>query len=860
MWFLLLACKTPTEDASPPPSLTAPLAETEVRAGVVVDPASLFGGISAEGRPGDVKIYNDRVQFVIQQVGDSSYYAEYGGALIDADVVRPAGAPGRDLIDEFAPMIGLGRVVNASAVTVIADGSDGVAEVRVEGPTAPLQLITGALENPGLISDLDLWVTTTYRLEPGSWTLQVTTTVENRDVASSLSIGQVGIVAVDMADAWRPGQGLEVDGDGATAWTAVVGKNNEAALALLGDAGPLEQGTVGSILSAIAPTMVGFGPTEDVPAGGTLSWTARIGVGPDPATLSEAQLRWQQVPAQQLTGVVSADGMPVAGARVHVLDAAGDPLTLAFTNARGEYRAVVPSGPVSVVATGRGSGIQVDLAPGHGQVSAYDANPSIALDSLLRGGPVTPFAEGNGVGPTTTDWSTPTLSPSGTLSVRIGDGGPGVARLLFPNGDPAVVDRRLVPGRTDGAAAVGFIRDGALDLHAEPGTYTLVVNRGVRDEIAVLPVEVVAGQTTSVDVDLPRAYDPAGVLVGDPHAHAAPSGDGGLPMEERLLVAAGNGLDLHFGTDHDHIADYRPTVTALGLDDRLQSVVADEVSPVLRGHFNMWPATATDAANHGAPRWWFGYADTAEIFGWMRSNVGAEGVIQANHPAGSSGMFSFADYDPTMGVIGSPEHWSADFDAMEVLNSGDWAEYFPFYLDLISRGHPVTPVGVSDSHRHTDGRVGLGVTFFHTDGDLAGLTDDVLRATMSRGETVVGLGLYLDVTVDGAWAPGRDVPVGSTLDVRVWAASWVPVETVTLWKDGVAVESVACAGVTPKPCETAWPLNSDADAVWVVTAESATQPVRYVYPGTLAWGVTAPIRTDADGDGRWEAPREGLRP
>ena len=66
MLFLLtvLACKKDPE--TPAPDLTERLGSGESRAGIVVDPASLFSGISAEGRVGDIKIYNDRVQFILQ--------------------------------------------------------------------------------------------------------------------------------------------------------------------------------------------------------------------------------------------------------------------------------------------------------------------------------------------------------------------------------------------------------------------------------------------------------------------------------------------------------------------------------------------------------------------------------------------------------------------------------------------------------------------------------------------------------------------------------------------------------------------------------------------------------------------------
>ena len=70
--LLLLACRP--DETTPPkgktPDLTERLGEGEVRAGVVTDEAALFGGVSAEGKAGDVKIYNDRAQFVIQAAGE----------------------------------------------------------------------------------------------------------------------------------------------------------------------------------------------------------------------------------------------------------------------------------------------------------------------------------------------------------------------------------------------------------------------------------------------------------------------------------------------------------------------------------------------------------------------------------------------------------------------------------------------------------------------------------------------------------------------------------------------------------------------------------------------------------------------
>ena len=90
---LLVSCSKERDTASESSglSLTERLDAGEVRAGVVTDTAALFGGISAEGNIGDIKIYNDRVRFIIEAAGESNYYISYGGGIIDADIVRPFG-------------------------------------------------------------------------------------------------------------------------------------------------------------------------------------------------------------------------------------------------------------------------------------------------------------------------------------------------------------------------------------------------------------------------------------------------------------------------------------------------------------------------------------------------------------------------------------------------------------------------------------------------------------------------------------------------------------------------------------------------------------------------------------------------
>jgi hypothetical protein len=659
-----------------------------------------------------------------------------------------------------------------------------------------------------------------------------------------------------VADVWAPGFGIEPEASGRIPWIGLTGWRNEGALALIAGEEDFEYSLAASLVTEAAPGILGLSPNLEIPAGSTLELSTYVGVGRDLATLSSAQLPLRGLPEQSLGGVVTAGGAPVAGARVSVLDSAGDPLTVAITDESGQWSARVAEGSAGqLVAHGRGHGIHTDLPAGAAWAGPYDRSLEGALASLNGGATPIPFAEGYGTSNPSDAGDIELVVPA-RLSLSVADGAPFGAQLCFAEGDSASVDARLVPGRPRGCAALAYSRDGQVELEVEPGSYSLTLFRGLRDEVWNSSLTLAAGESLAVEGEIVRAFETPGVLIGDPHSHAAPSGDGGISMEDRLIVTAAHGVQLHFGTDHDHIADYRPLLSPLGLEAHLQSVVAVEVSPVLRGHFNSWPVEPDSAApNNGSPRWWQGYEDTAEIFSWMRALVG-DGVIQANHPTGSSGLFGHADYDPEAGTVEQEDHWSSDFDAMELLNDNHWSEYLPYYLDLLNRGKRVLPVGVSDSHSHAAGNPGVNVTWMHTGTGLEDFSTAALKEMVGRRATVVGLGLYIDARIDGEWAPGGTFTGPQTLSAQVMAPSWVPVQQLSLFENGVVVDTVACEGSAPLWCSAEWAIAPAEDAIYVVMASSAA-PMTAVWPGTLPWGATSGIALDTAGDG-WDPPMPPL--
>ncbi len=827
----------PTTDTGMPVDLdlTERLGAGEARAGVIREPGALFAGISAEGRPGDVKIYNDRVQFVIQGVRDGSYYLTEGGGVIDADIVRPEGELGRDLVDEWGTMIGLGRVLTPETVEVVQDGSDGgPALVRVVGREDGLGLLEGVLEAEGFVSDLGLEAVTEYELAPDSWLLTVRTTVTATDDDVEVPVGDLLLGAPEAADLFVDGAGMDAGTGVPRRWTGYVAKQGDGAVIMVPPPGETWGATGFELVTELAEMAASVSPITPIAVGESVTVSRSWGVGPDLATLTDAALELHGTATEVQAGTVTAPDGPVAGARVTFFED-GAPMTVAFTDEAGAFQASVPTGGGAITwrASGRHTGRFFDLPEGAVSYAPYadEAVQQAVLDNLVQGGPGRRLAEGRGVA---SEADPLVLGEPAILRVRTDDMGPFAARLGFTKGDPVSIDHTWVHGRPDGLAAAGWAAMGELVMEVEPGTYDLTVHRGIRYELHRESVSLAAGEELVVDAMLLPAYDHDGWILGDPHSHASPSPDGAISMEERLLVQGGVGLQVHFGTDHDHLADYRPLVDATGLTPHLVSIVADEVSPPLRGHMNIYPVVPDPTLpNGGAWRWWSDIPEnTEDLVDTLRLQHGDGFILQSNHPT-DSGVMASADWSP--GEIGSPDYFTERIEAMEVLNAADNEDYLDVWWDLVSRGYEITPTGVSDSHSHFGGSPGLSATWMHTGGDLVDLTDDDVESTFRGGRVVPTRGPFLDLSL----LPG-EVDAGTVIDVAALSPSWIVVDRLQLWQDGQLVEEVP--GTT-----ASFTLDPMSDAVFTIVAEGDTpmQPLT----GRTPWAMTGAYRVDVAGDG-----------
>lgn len=886
----LLACRDPAAVPESPPALgvdpTVRAAVDEARAGVVAEggEAALFGGVTAEGRAGDVKLYNSRVQVVIQGAYEGNGYIDSGGGIIDLDLVREEGTLGRDLVEDLFLSFDLSRLAHAASVEILADGSDGgPAVVRSRGTDVPWKFVQGLFErDEPVVDDLHLDIVTTYELAPDAYALSVVTTLTNTGDETVSFTPQAGSFASgeDLLS-WAPDVGFEGPPSGAIDAAIFTGRQGEATFSTWA-----EGGLSISALAALASDLGIFlaeHPRVELSPGGVVTLARTLAITPDTATAEGLRRASSGQVLATAGGTVRTNGAGVPGVRVHLVDDSDRVAGFAMTDGDGAWSAQLPPGEWTAYAVATSDDELLPLPAGAGRYGPFAAEAvnQRQLDVLAGLDPATPlpFATGRATPPPTAFSLAASgatvdleLAPEGRLRVELVDGAgvplPGVVDLGWAAGAPPTsvvpdVLRGPLGISSSGRAAWAWTATGTLEIDALPGIYTLSAGHSWRHgRASVAEVEVAAGEVATVRLVLDEVVPRDGWLAVDPHLHGAPSFDGALPMEDRLVTCAATGVDLPVTTDHDAIADYRSLATALGLDGRLLVVPGTEVTTLARGHFNLYPLDPAplSAANGGAEPWWDTPADTQELFDRMRRIAGPDGVIQVNHPR-TPGMFTVGDFQPATATPSAPDFWSWDFQTFELLNGGvdDLEDMRRDWFALLDFGLLRVPIGASDSHyryipcglARTD--VFLGTT------DIGAVSIEDVRAALLAGHVVVASGTTLRATVTGSGAPGLpgDTLVGETMTVRatVRAPDWIQPGTLRVYVGGeVAIEeampAVATNGVW---LDGSWTVAVPADT-WIVVEVAGTESLGATWRNSTPYAATNAFLVDSAGDG-WTSPR-----
>jgi hypothetical protein len=804
---------------------------------VITDDADLIGGPLAAGEQGDLLIGNARVRFLIQGLDNPRAYTPYGGSLIDADIVRPAGEPGQDHLGELAGIAGYVRFVAADSIEVVCDGSGGLpAVVRVTGPDGGMPLVDSMLP----LEPSKLQVQVDYILEPEAESITIQATYTAVGEGSSLLKPGDGLVVGDLVTVCgAPEPGCENDASGKS---DLVGAYSPGRVSY----GYFLANDTTRIELAVDELFLMMGTGASLPPGESHTYTRYLAVGDGDMTSIHAEhLRRNGLAEPRLVEgrVELTTGAPAVGAAVDVHLADGDWITRAVADDSGTF--------------------QIALAPG-----------SYAVTALL---PMRPRADAQTVDVTSGDASglVLTLDPPAQVQLDIRDdqGQPLPARVSFlPGTNPslgvgAVLEHHTVSG------------GGLVTVPA--GDYVAAVTRGYEYDYDWVPVAAVAGQTVTLEASLAHVVDTTGYLALDSHTHTRWSIDSQLSEEDRVAQAAAEHVEVVVTTEHDYVFDIAPTITAEGADDHVHAARGIEISP-LYGHTNAYPVTTEHAHRQGYwPLFWWstdangevtGMNEPTTLFADARDALGAQ-IIQLNHPREGQGVLNHVGYDPAVGFGGAdgvePEVMDTSFNAVEICNSG-WddsdQEALQDWYSFLNQGLPIVAVGVSDSH-------GLGTMLgicrtlvaapddeISADLDLQPVWDNLLaqRATMVNGPFVL-----IWATDDASALSGiGDLATRTTagpipLRVQVQAAPFVHTARLIIVANGQPVHQIDLPDPGDPPAVVRFDdtilIDWTGGDAWFVAVVEGDQPM-HPLTSKIPRSVTNPVYVDRDGNGTWTPP------
>ncbi|HTY27845.1 MAG TPA: hypothetical protein VMD51_06820, partial [Mycobacterium sp.] len=592
---------------------------------------------------------------------------QFGGQIIDGDIVRVPLDPDRDNFEEWSISLNIESTAHYTAVTVLNDGSDGgPAVIRATGVDDLIDFInpSSTVASFGFLlpasaddNDIPVTVTTDYILEPGTNYVRVETTVQNTG-GSLLNIffGEYinGSGEVQM---FQPGYGFgeplatsrcPITPQNLCNFTAYSGYDNADGVSygyiqqVPGSTTFTTSGVhVPQLKVAVVAALTGLaGPPFAIQPSGnpgdSLELTRYFVVGDGPvSTVSDARNEIQCLPTGRVEGTVTAGGVPTKGVDIAVLGdqtkGPGTPtnvVTHTRTDSAGHYSLTLPPGAYNVAAN-------LEHSP-------YEGGGSTAIQHLVN---VTAFSD------ETQDIAIPATGGLQVL-VKGQDNAPIPAKVSVVGFDPSPdpLNKQSILGlisnttgvfedRTKDAVPFGLATFGYAGttgdtgvLPLEPGSYQVVVSHGPEYSNDAQNVTITAGSTQVVHAKVEHVIDSTGFVSADFHVHSIDSPDSQIPHVDRLMTMIADGMDFFTPTDHDYRYDYQPLIDSMGLDDLLGTAVGEEITSFDYGHFNAWPLkTDPSQVNHGGAD--FGGAAPAgqDYPSFGNYNVSPAGIVALGH-------------------------------------------------------------------------------------------------------------------------------------------------------------------------------------------------------------------------------------
>ena len=834
----------PVAGGPPTPSdLVTVLLPGQVAAGVIESPTQLLTGPRAEGGLGDVKLYNAHAAFIIEAPGIAGGLRRWGGWPVDVARLSTSGAATADHYGEIF-FVGDADALHPSLLEIIDDGrTSGEAHVRVTGSTDTFDAAPALVGPIADATPLDLGATLDYRLAGDAEALSITLTLHNpaalpRVIATPALVGHFG----DQVWPWAPGLGYGVDvAAPGTPLPYLAAAGRDVAYTLVAEDDDLE------VLDAGSHVLVARQPALEVPAGGSASlrwWldvTSRGASGCDAARrdlLGDAE-----VPATVQGTVALPSTAAAATSRVVARRADGSVETSGPVRSDGFYTLTMRPGLYRLVAHDKGHlaapPVPVELDAGAAETVPLQMPQSATVEVSV------------------TDATTAEALPARVTFVRAA----GTAAAAAPTD---AIPRSLATSWHEDIAEAVALTTGPREVVLPPGDYEVFASRGFSYERATATVSLVAGPNPALAFTLARAVDTRGWLALDADIHGYRSPTSSVTYELRAGQAVAEALHVPVLSEEVFVASLGPAIVLAGLSDKAVGLAGHEAESLTFGAFGVFPQIWSPTQPSGGAV----YAldkDPAALFAALRAQSPGDEIIQVAHPrdAARGGYFEWADVNLGASDV---EGWLPDaVDAVEVFTgscalAGPNDQALEDWIDLTNRGHTLALAGGSDVHDATPpGRVRTWVHLEHE--DVIEDPDALVAAVRGRRQ-FVSCGPF--VVVEPLDAKGEQTALGAllsvdtagevTLVVTVAAPTWIDVDEVRLWRNGVVVDVIDVSA----PAD---PVVRFDDTITVAPTADAWYAVEVIGGDTLwpvgegePYALTNPIEVDADGDGAWTPP------
>ncbi|MHC5034808.1 MAG: hypothetical protein ACYTFZ_07205, partial [Planctomycetota bacterium] len=564
--LLVWACRTAPRGVRAVPEAPEPVLELagQSQARRVVDWSSLPPGPGAEGRLGDFLLENACAKFTIAGA-DHPGPGPLAGNLIDAAVQGC-----EDRMRLLVPLLGSEPATRPLCTAVKIQSAGG------------LQVPAVVVAEGHLVREPSVKVQTTYQLEPGSHSLQITTTVENRGEAMLTLFGFSDLLYHGRTLRYAPGAGLgPLDKRSSSTWVSFFWQNCAWGVVC----SPLDtiEGIHKAGVSELRYAVV------DIPPGQSRMYRRSVVAatgGPERVWQTAYPLR-EDALSRLGVGLTERDtGTPVPNGEVLIRPDDRRSPVLLVTGSEGEAQMDLHAGRYFVAAAAAGrvpaAAATVNCASGQRHHLGTPLSPAALAKVRVRAK----------IG----EFFTPAAA---RLSCYL----PGRPTEPFPLPRPFPLAGRSGVVLADGTAGTLLpLAPQSLDL---PSRCFIIAYGGPLFDCAIVPVPAVPGRTVPVDISLQRQVDPGQYLALDLRQHSDTSLDCALTLEERKLANACEGLDAAVLSD-PALEEIAPDLSAWaecclmrGLRLELDRVGSFSVYPIEAG--GDWEDELSRAAQPGQP-------------------------------------------------------------------------------------------------------------------------------------------------------------------------------------------------------------------------------------------------------------------